>query len=176
MTDVKGWIEGAADEALGIVKRAVGELTARPDLVLEGERQQARGHGEIAASRGEGQDRNVGWKLDRAERDALLSRFPPCYPEVVADHVTLAAGTPSERELPSEVAARIVGLVDDGHGVQAMVVAIDGTSVRPDGGTYHITWSLAPGRRASESNDVLSHLAWTVLSEPIEIVVHPARF
>ncbi|MCW1430212.1 CsbD family protein [Novosphingobium sp. JCM 18896] len=173
MTDVKGWIEGAADEALGIVKRAVGELTARPDLVLEGERQQARGHAEIAASRGEEQHRNVGWKLDRSEREVLLLRLPPSYPEVVADHVTLTAGAPAEHGLPADVAARIVGMADDGGGVQAMVVAIDGTTVRPDGGTYHITWSLAPGRRASESNDVL---AWTVIPEPIEICIRPARF
>ena len=81
-----------------------------------------------------------------------------------------------EHGLPAEVAARIVGLADDGEGVQAMVVAIDGTTVRPDGGTYHITWSLAPGRRASESNDLLRHLAWTVLPEPIEIGIRPARF
>ncbi len=40
-------------------------------------------------------------------------------------------------------------------GVEAMVVAIDGTTDRPDGSTYHITWSLGDGRRARESNDVL---------------------
>ena len=28
-----------------------------------------------------------------------------------------------------------------------MVVELDGTTDRPDGSTYHITWSLGPGRK-----------------------------
>ena len=31
---------------------------------------------------------------------------------------------------------------------------------RPDGSTYHITWSLGPGRKARESNDVLRDQGW----------------
>ena len=30
----------------------------------------------------------------------------------------------------------------------------------PDGSTYHITWSLGPGRKARESNDVLRDQGW----------------
>ena len=41
------------------------------------------------------------------------------------------------------------------QGVEAMVVTIDGDTARPDGSTFHITWSLGDGRRARESNDVL---------------------
>lgn len=33
----------------------------------------------------------VGWKLDRAERAALLAAFPPKFAQAVADHVTLKA-------------------------------------------------------------------------------------
>lgn len=32
----------------------------------------------------------IGWKLDRRERAQLLVRFPPHWPDVIADHVTLA--------------------------------------------------------------------------------------
>jgi hypothetical protein len=49
----------------------------------------------------------------------------------------------------------VVGVADDGAGVQALVVEIGGTTRRPDGSAYHITWSLARGRRAAESNDVI---------------------
>ena len=57
-----------------------------------------------------------------------------------------------------------------------MVVAIGGTTDRPDGSTYHITWSLADGRRAKESNDLLAEKAWTALDLPMPILIHPARF
>ncbi len=115
----------------------------------------------------------IGWKLDRSKREELLRRFAPRYPEAVADHVTLEK---SEAPLPPPGAARIVGHADDGQGVEAMVVAIDGSTDRPDGSTFHITWSLAPGRRAVESNDVLRERGWDALGEPIPVTVTPARF
>jgi hypothetical protein len=33
----------------------------------------------------------TGWKLDSNERAQLLERFPPTWPDVIADHVTLKA-------------------------------------------------------------------------------------
>src|SRR3546814_9902597 len=49
-------------------------------------------------------------------------------------------------------------LVDDGEGLQALIVSIDGSTDRPDGSTYHITWSLdrSRGRKAVQSNDVIA--------------------
>jgi hypothetical protein len=57
-----------------------------------------------------------------------------------------------------------------------MVVTIDGTTDRPDGSTYHITWSLGPGRKARESNDVLKERDWEELDHPIPVKLGPARF
>jgi hypothetical protein len=119
----------------------------------------------------------IGWKVDRGERDALLERFPPRYPDAVADHITLE--TQAERKpLPAGVQARIVGRADDDGGVEAMVVAVDGSTDRPDGSTFHITWSLdkAKGRRAVESNDVLKQRRWDPLDPPVPVTVTPARF
>ena len=99
----------------------------------------------------------TGWKLDRSERDQLLKDHPPRYAEAVADHVTLEVGG---KQIPGEVKASIVGRTDDDKGVEAMVVAIDGTVDRPDGSIYHITWSLEPGRKARESNYVLKERVW----------------
>ena len=70
----------------------------------------------------------------------------------------------------------IVGRTDDDKGVEAMVVTIDGTVDRPDGSTYHITWSLGEGRRARESNDVLKERGWKELDHPVPIKLEPARF
>ena len=117
----------------------------------------------------------IGWKLDRGEREQLLRRFPPRYPDTIADHVTLETGA-ENKPLPPEVTAEIVGRTDDHEGVEAMVVTIDGTTDRPDGSTYHVTWSLGPGRRAKESNDVLRERGWEELDHPIPVTLTPARF
>jgi len=118
---------------------------------------------------------DIGWKLDRGEREALLGRFPPRYEQAVADHVTLATNAESE-PLPPAVDAAIHGRADDDAGVEAMVVALDGSTDRPDGSTFHITWSLGEGRRARESNDVIRDHGWTRFDEPVPVTVTPARF
>jgi hypothetical protein len=102
----------------------------------------------------------IGWMLDKGERAALLRAFPPAYGRVVADHVTLQSGLPSRPALPSATEAEVVGIADDGAGVQALVVEIGGTTDRPDGSTYHITWSLADGRKPVESNQVIRRHGW----------------
>lgn len=122
----------------------------------------------------DGSGRVIGWKLDRDERDTLLARFPPRYDQVVADHVTLAIapGAP----LPGAVSASIVGRADDDQGVECLAVAIDGSVDRPDGSTFHITWSLGPGRSARESNDVLKERGWRPFDQPVPLALAPARF
>lgn len=115
----------------------------------------------------------LGWKLDRDQRDVLLAALPPRYARTVADHVTLSV---SGTDLPSPVSkAEIIGRVDDGTGVEAFVVAMNGMTQRPDGGTWHITWSLAEGRAAKESNDVIRAVGWTSLP-PIPLKLTPAHW
>ena len=118
----------------------------------------------------------VGWKLDRSQRAELLDDFPPKYRNVIADHVTLAAKVHRDTPLPDEVFAEAVGQIDDGKGVEALVVAIAGSTDRPGGGIYHITWSLEPGRQAKESNDALAAGEWRPLPEPVALKLQPARF
>jgi hypothetical protein len=118
----------------------------------------------------------TGWKLGANEREMLLQRFQPKYENVVADHVTLRTGATPETPLPRKPEARIVGRADDGESLECLVVALDGTTDRPDGSTYHITWSLGPGRKARESNDVLRDRGWEPLASPITVTLEPARF
>ena len=118
----------------------------------------------------------TGWKVRRDERERLLERFPPRYDDVIADHVTLRTGARPDTPLPCEVEARIVGRADDGESLECLVVEVDGTTDRPDGSTYHITWSLGPGRKARESNDVLRDKGWDHIDAPVEIGLDPARF
>jgi hypothetical protein len=118
----------------------------------------------------------TGWKLSREERELLLQRFPPKYENVIADHVTLRVGATPQTPLPRKPDARIVGRGDDGKSLECLVVEMDGTTDRPDGSTYHITWSLGPGRKARESNDVLRDQDWAPIDAPIPIELEPARF
>ena len=117
----------------------------------------------------------IGWVLAEDDREKLLQQFPPKFEKTVAHHVTLKSE--AERDpLPNDVKAEVVGRADDESGVEAMVVAIDGTTGRPDGSTYHITWSLADGRRARESNDVIRERGWQKLDQPIPVKLQPGRF
>jgi hypothetical protein len=118
----------------------------------------------------------TGWKLPQTEREMLLQRFPPRYRSVVADHVTLRVGATPSTPLPRKPVARIVGRADDEQSLECLVVELDGTTDRPDGSTYHITWSLGPERKARESNDVLRDKGWEHLTTPIPVELEPARF
>lgn len=130
---------------------------------------------EAVARAGRG-DAVIGWKLDPRQRADLLERLPPRFEHVIADHVTLAAKVSPGAPLPPPAEGLVVGRADDGEGVDAMVVTIDGSTDRPGGGTYHITWSLAPGRRAQESNDVIAARGWAALDTPIPVTLRPACF
>jgi hypothetical protein len=115
----------------------------------------------------------TGWKLPKDERAQLLERFPPRYENVIADHVTLRMGGGSP---PPKPHARVVGRADDGDSLECLVVELDGTTDRPDGSTYHITWSLGAGRKPIESNEVLRERGWAPIEAPIPVELEPARF
>lgn len=117
----------------------------------------------------------IGWRIDRDDRARLLDRFPPRYAETVADHVTF--GRKDEAPpMPQADCATIVGRADDGEGVEALVVTVDGTSERWDGSTYHITWSLAEGREAVESNDVIAECGWEKVEGAPQVGLAPGEW
>ncbi|ANI79547.1 MULTISPECIES: hypothetical protein [Sphingobium] len=120
----------------------------------------------------------TGWKLDETERPGLLEQIPPLWPDVIADHITLDANAAADDPPPPAESAEIIGSISDGEGLQALIVAVGGVTGRPDGGTYHITWSLdrSRGREAVQSNEVIADLGWRRLPEPVPIRIIPARF
>lgn len=120
----------------------------------------------------------TGWKLDPVSREVLLGRFPPHWPDVIADHVTLVGDAPANEPLPAETLAEVIGHADDGRGLQVLVVMMGGSVRRPDGSIFHITWSLdkARGRKAVESNELLLQHGWMPLGAGIAIALVPACF
>jgi hypothetical protein len=112
------------------------------------------------------------WLVDMTERESLMKEFPPEYANVVGHHITLDYAVEQTHPLPTALNGRIVGDAYD-KGVQALVVEIDGTTKRPDGETYHITWSLDEGRFPENSKQLLLK-GWFPLEQPIEIKLTPA--
>lgn len=82
--------------------------------------------------------------LPGAERRRLLGLIPPRYPAVKADHATHRYGVSGFADLPVPGVIEITAVADDGRGLQALCVTVDGRAGRPDGSFYHITWSLDP--------------------------------
>ena len=122
-----------------------------------------------------GRGRIIGWRIDRADRARLLERFAPRYARTVADHVTF--GKASEAPpMPAHDRARVVGRADDGAGVEALVVALGGATDRWDGSTYHVTWSLARGRKAVESNAAIARHGWEEIADGPEVRLEPGEW
>lgn len=92
--------------------------------------------------------------LDAKSRRELSKHFPPKYPETVGHHVTMKFGVSKDAPKPRPAKLEVVGYVDDGEGLEALVVAVNGKVNRPDGSLYHITWSLdrSLGRKPVHSN------------------------
>jgi hypothetical protein len=110
-----------------------------------------------------------GYKLtNRSELlHALVTQgVTPVHDKVDLHHVTHEY--PSQAAAPEINHARVIGHAAD-EGVQALLVEVDGSTQRPDGGKYHITYSLAPGRKPRESNDLLAYAKIEPLNPPIPI-------
>ena len=120
----------------------------------------------------------TGWLLAPDERTRLLDMFPPAYPKVIAEHITYKFGVKATAILPKATIGQIVGVADDQVGVQALVVRIGGTTRRPDGKTFHITWSLdaARGRKPVESNQVIRDMGYQPIEEFVTIGLEPKLF
>lgn len=96
--------------------------------------------------------------LDEQSREALLRRFPPKYSKVIAHHVTVNFGVPSNTPPPPEAVVKVVGYADSGDGLEALVVSINSENRREDGKYYHITWSLEPDKyKPVDSGDLIGY-------------------
>lgn len=112
---------------------------------------------------------------DATERNDLLRMFKPKYPKVYAHHVTYSMKNKDKMPPPDIQTAQIVGWADSGDGIEAAVVAIDGSTERPDGGTYHITWSLDPEKyKPFNSNQIIAN-GWEKLPNPVTISLSPTQ-
>ena len=113
--------------------------------------------------------------LDGRSRRFLRKTFPPKYPDFIGHHITMKFGVPKDTPKPSQPkTVEVVGhKYDDERGVEALVVAVNGKTKRPDGSTYHVTWSIdkSKGAKPVHSNNMLKGGFDKV--DPIAIKISP---
>lgn len=114
--------------------------------------------------------------LSDASRNSLLKLFPPKYQTVICHHITIQYPATKDTPLPEKPkTCQVVGYLDDGKGLECLVVAVDGETKRPwDGKVYHITHSLDSmlGYKPVDSNKLLAEHGYRDV-EPIDIDVEP---
>lgn len=133
--------------------------------------------------------------LTKEARQHLCGVFPPKYAEWIGHHVTHRFGTPRQQPIgpvffdPSpyghfvmpqneicsygDMGVFVIGYTED-DGIEALVCTVDGGSQRPDGGTYHITWSLdrSKGWKPVDSNRIIAQRGNT----PCDPIAVPTTF
>jgi hypothetical protein len=113
------------------------------------------------------------YTLTDVSRKKLAFLYPPKYPEFIGHHITETFGVPAGTEPPvAPTLVEIVGYIDNGDGVEGFLVEINGSSNRPSGGKYHITWSIdrSKGYKPFHTND---HVDDATLIPSIRITVTP---
>ena len=116
----------------------------------------------------------IAYELDKKSRQRLAVTFPPKYPEFIVHHITYKFSTGKDDKLPAiPKSIRVIGYADDGEGLEALVVEINGKINRPDGKIYHITWSLdrSKGRKPVHSNGLVMNGYESIT--PIDIQAKP---
>ena len=108
--------------------------------------------------------------VDSKSRRELAKAFPPKYPEFIGHHVTMKFGVPKDTPKPHPAEIKVIGYADDGEGLEALVVSVNGKVQRPDGSLYHITWSLdrSLGRKPEHSKKLVQSGYESVPQVPIK--------
>jgi len=101
-------------------------------------------------------------------RTYLEAKFPPRYSKFVGHHVTIEFGVPRDTVPPTAAEeVKVLGRIDSGDGLEALVVSVNGSRERPDGKAFHITWSLEPEKYSpKDSNELLSNSLRYTMSVP----------
>lgn len=103
----------------------------------------------------------------------LITRYIPKFSVVRCHHVTYRFGVSKDSPLPPYPnGVWVVGYSCNDH-IECFVVSVGGITVRPDGGTFHITHSHTHGHKPYESNALLAEKGYIDI-EPIRVFTTPA--
>ena len=118
-----------------------------------------------------------GYELPADSRATLLQEVSALFPKVIAHHVTYEFGIYDSLP-PQADTVEVIAKVDNGESIQAVIVKVNGTHMRPKGRVFHITVSLDPAKGATphQSNDVIRDFDWQYLAKPLVLPVTPKFF
>ena len=111
------------------------------------------------------------FNLTKEARQLVLNLFTPKFNNVVAHHITYKFNVSENDTIPSITTAKIVGYAED-ENAQAVVVEVEGSSQRPDGGILHITICHNSSVKPYYSNNLIAK-GFTKIN-PVEINVKPS--
>jgi len=113
--------------------------------------------------------------LSEQSRKQLAEVFPPKFSDHIGHHITIAFGVPKGTETPKQPTdVKVIGYVCDDEGLETLLVSVDGSAARPDGKTFHITWSLERDKfKPKDSNELIEH-GILQLGPIVPITVTPA--
>lgn len=100
------------------------------------------------------------YKIDEASKAMLMEKFPKKYPDPTPkeayDHVTISmGGIGAPLPEPAEK-VEVVGIADDGNGIEALIVKVNDSATRKDGRVWHITASYDSSKLAPAAFDVFA--------------------
>lgn len=93
------------------------------------------------------------FKLLDSCRERLLETFPPQYPNVKMDHITIQFPCNDKEVLFDPDSIQVIGYCNDEKGIETLLVQIDGEMFRNDGIPWHITISVDKNRKAPVALD-----------------------
>jgi len=107
-------------------------------------------------------------------RALLEEKYPPSYSEFIGHHITVEIGLSEGTPAPEEADIKLLGIKDSGDGIEALLVAVNGETKRPDGSTYHIIWSLERDKyKLCDSNHLVETYQHYIMSLPDELKTRP---
>jgi hypothetical protein len=108
--------------------------------------------------------------LTKQSRERLCFLFPPKFSLWVGHHVTHRFGVTRTPNVPygeqTHGNFEVIGYAMHVDGIEALVVRAINKTKRPDGGIYHITWSLDPLMFKPKDSNALIARGWTTV-DPI---------
>lgn len=105
--------------------------------------------------------------------NVLKAFLPPKFDKVAVHHITYEF--PSNT-MPPNVNSIVLGEYFSNEFIEAATVLVDGSSIRPDGGTFHITWSYDPNNaKPVDSNKLIKNGTGRKLV-PVKVDVIPKIF
>jgi N12 class adenine-specific DNA methylase len=106
--------------------------------------------------------------LTPQDREKLMALFPPTHERVIADHLSAQALDAMHLVKEGPAKGEVVGVFDH-HGMQALVVKLNGREKTASGSYFHLSWSTDAGVRTRNIGPAITEYGFDRLEKPIPL-------